>query len=443
MRHMQIRGRGHRWRQLSILCIGLIAILPAGPATVPPGASDRADHAGHGRLSDVIHRAEVRVAAAPESAPDLALRLQALLGQHSMLAADFMRGRIRGDDDFVQAANAALGKNTEAMTALVDNLFGPRAARSFRPLWGDHVVALFAYAGGVADRDDAVRAQARRDLTRFERDLGSFFAGASAGRLSTDAAQHAMLAHVDHLLTQADDYAADDYAKADSGYREAYRHTYDLGRSLAAALLAPADVAALQAPTWRLRSELGRLLAEHVVLMVDVTRAAITNTPDFDAAAELVNDNTRDLAGAVDSLFGASAAKDFQALWAYHVEQLVAYAGATAAQDADRRTAARAALRGFEQRMAAFLETATGKRLDSAGLSAALLAHDGMLLRHTDAFGAKDYRTAHEIAYQTYEHMFDLARRLAGAFGATVADRLPAGGPRTGQGGAADIVKRR
>ena len=58
--------------------------------------------------------------AAPVAAPlppaDLALRLESLLGQHSMLAADMMRGRIRGNDDFAQAANSALGKNTDAMT---------------------------------------------------------------------------------------------------------------------------------------------------------------------------------------------------------------------------------------------------------------------------------------------------------------------------------------
>lgn len=443
MRLMQIRGRGHQWQLLSILCLGVIAILVTGSATFAQRRSTPADHAGHGHVKDPNHHAAAHAAAAQESPPDLALRLQALLGQHSMLAADFMRGRIRGDEDFVQAADAALGKNTQAMTRLVGELFGPGAARSFGPLWGDHVVALFSYARGLADQDNAVRTGARETLTRFERDLGSFFAGASGGRLSTGAAHHALLAHVDHLLAQADAYAAHDYAKADSGYRQAYRHTYDLGGSLAAALLPPVQVAALQTPTWRLRSELGKLLAEHVVLMVDVTRAAVTNTPDFEAAARLVNDNTRDLAGAVDSLFGAQAAKDFQALWAYHVEQLVAYGGATAAQDVDRQAAARTNLQGFEQRFAAFLETATGKRLDSAGLSAALLAHDGMLLRHADAFAAKDYRRTHDIAYQTYEHMFDLARQLAGAFGATVASRLPAGGPQTGQGGLADLVERR
>jgi hypothetical protein len=64
-------------------------------------------------------------------------------------------------------------------------------------------------------------------------------------------------------------------------------------------------------------------------------------------------------------------------------------------------------------------------------------------LRHADAFAAKDYGTAHDIAYETYDHMFELARQLADAFGATVASRLPVGGVQTGHGGLADVVERR
>jgi hypothetical protein len=39
--------------------------------------------------------------------------------------------------------------------------------------------------------------------------------------------------------------------------------------------------------------------------------------------------------------------------------------------------------------------------------------------------------------------MFELARRLADAFGATVAARLPVGGAQTGRGGLAHVVERR
>lgn len=387
-------------------------------------------------------RADVTLAAA-KSAPELALRLEALLGQHSLLAADFMRGRIRGDEDFAQAANAALGKNTDAMGQLMGDLFGADTAKKFAPLWAEHIVELFTYARGLADQDNAVRAGARKELIEYERDLAAFFVDASHGRLTTDAANRAMQMHVDHLLMQADAYAAKDYPTADRIYRESYQHTYDLGGTVAGALLAPKEAAALQAPIWRLRSQLGELLAEHVVLVEDLTRAAVTNTPDFSAAGQIVNGNTSDLAAAMDSLFGAAAAKDFQSLWGRHVEQLMAYASATAAGDSTRREQARTSLGDFEKRMATFLESATGKRLGSSALAKAFQSHDQMLLQHADAFAAKDYGKAHDIAYETYEHMFELAHQLADAFGATVAARLPVGGVQTGYGGMADAVGRR
>jgi hypothetical protein len=93
--------------------------------------------------------------------------------------------------------------------------------------------------------------------------------------------------------------------------------------------------------------------------------------------------------------------------------------------------------------MATFLEGATGKRLTESTLAGALKAHDQALLKHADAYVGRDYTTAHDIAYQTYQHMSELALVLANAFGSTVAARLPAGAPQTGIGGMADVVEHR
>ncbi|MEV4641371.1 hypothetical protein AB0J80_28910 [Actinoplanes sp. NPDC049548] len=430
---MRMRRVEHHRYLFPLLCAGLAVILAAGAAAV--GSRQPAAVAGTGHIHS--HTGGAAVLAAPASAADRAVRLQALLGQHSVLAADLMRSRIRGDDSFAQAANAALGGNTDAMATLVGELFGTAAADTFRPMWSKHIVALFAYAGAVADKDDAARGRAHEDLVRLENDLARFFAGASHGRLPRDAALGAVAMHVGHLTRQADAYATRDYATADRLYREGFQHTYDLGLTLADALLPAHDRAVLQTPIWRLRSQLGKVLAEHAVLVEDVTRAAVTNTADFDAAADMINGNTTDLAAAVDTLFGAPTARRFQSLWASHVELLVAYAGATAAGKPDRRHEARADLRTFERRMADVLAPATGGRVPPAELSAALQAHDQMLLGHADAYAARDYKSAQDIADDTYEHMFELARRLADGFGATVAARLPQGGAQTGYGGLA------
>jgi len=416
---MRLHGKGQLWRVLPFLCTGLLFL---APAAAPVAAAQHAPAAAR---------------RAPAAA-DLAIRFEALLGQHSVLAADLMRSRIRGDDDFVQAANAALGRNTSDMTALVGQLFGKQTADQFSPMWSEHIVELVAYAGALAARDDAAKGDAQHELTEYEEALGDFFAKASKGRLATGPARKAIIEHVGHLTGQADAYAAGDYATADELYRMGYQHTYDLGLTLAEALLPAADRATLREPLWRLRSQLGKLLAEHAVLVEDLTRAAVTNTPDFTASGDMINGNTRDLAAAMDTLFGAAAARRFQSLWGDHVEQLVAYS--QAGGDQAKKDAARTAMAGIEKRLGEFLSGATGERIGTGPLTTALREHDAMLMKHADAYGAKDYATAHDVAYRTYQEMFDLARTMADAFGANVAARLPRGGAQTGYGGMAAVV---
>jgi hypothetical protein len=60
-----------------------------------------------------------------------------------------------------------------------------------------------------------------------------------------------------------------------------------------------------------------------------------------------------------------------------------------------------------------------------------------MLTQQVDAFTARDFPRAHDLAYSTYQDMFSISGQLAAAFGDTVAARLPQGGAHTGGGGTA------
>lgn len=380
-------------------------------------------------------------AIAPAEAPtgpltpgELGLRLQSLLGQHTVLAADMMRGRLRDDPDLAQAANAALGKNTDAMGKLVGSAFGSQAAQTFTPLWANHVTALFNYSRGLAEDDAAVQAQAKVAVTKFEGELSGFFSAASQGRLSKETAVGAVTTHITHLIDQADAWKAGDYAKSAAAYRQGYAHAHQLGLALASTLLAPADAKVLGTPTWRLRSALTQLLGEHVALVVGAMRAGATDGPDFRAAAAAVNGNTTDLAAAVGVLFSKDAGIAFQQLWADHIDLLVSYAAAVAKGDEAAKTRIAGGLDGFEGKLAAFLSTATGDKLAATALAKALQSHDSMLRQQVDAFVAKEYTTAHDVAYSTYQEMFGLSGQLAEAFGETVAKRLPVGAADTGGG---------
>jgi len=374
---------------------------------------------------------------AGDSPAEVALQLESLLGQHSVLVADMMRSRIRGDDDFAQAASAAVTRNSDDLTAVVKQMFGEQAATAFHVTWTDHTTAFFNYARSLATGDTKARADAQAQLVKFETGLGDFFSSASQGRLPQDAAHSTLTTHVNHLNQQADAYAAHDYAKSADLYRTAYSHAFTIGQALATTLLPPDQAAALSQPSWQLRSELDRLLGEHIALAVATLRAGASESPDFPAEAAGLNKNTDELTAAMGTLFGPAAGQQFMTLWADHVDALVGYAAATAGHDDAGRQAALDKLRAFEGKLSALLGSATGNRVPAAELASAFLHHDQMLTEQVDASANKDYAKAHDLAYTAYQDTFALSKQLASAFGETVAAKLPRGGAETGAGGTA------
>jgi hypothetical protein len=226
-------------------------------------------------------------------------------------------------------------------------------------------------------------------------------------------------------------------------YRQSYEHTYGLGGALASALLPPASAATLTTADWRLRSELTRLLGEHVALAVTAMRSGYAHWPDFDAAAANLNANTMDVTQAVDGIFGANAARSFQSLWADHIDSLMQYTAALAMHDNAKRAAAVTRMNKFQDSFAAFLAGATGNRLPLGDLTSAMVMHDQMLIQQIDAFAAKRYQQAHDVAYTTYTDIGGLSGKLATAFAATAMAKAPRGGIQTGYGGMAPLVERR
>ena len=394
---------------------------PSAPAAAPPGAPAQSS--------------------AAEAGTDGALRLEALLGQHTIQAGDLMRGRLRNDEDFAQAANAAVGQNTEELAQQVGALGGADAAARFQGLWTDHVTALVNYSRGLATNDAAVRDEARARLDALNGEIADVIATATQGRLDRETVQKELGTHVDHLVAQADAYAAKDYAGANTALREGYQHAFRLGGTLATGLLPPDQAAGLGAPAWQLRSEMTRLLGEHVGLALGTLRAGATNGPDFPAMVDSLNGNTTDVTAAVGSLFGEPAASQFMSLWADHLDLLGTYAADVGADKQNRRQAVQDDLHNWQQRFAAFIDTATQSRVPAPDLAAALLGLDDLLLQQVDAFAARDFPRAQQLANQTYPQVFGLARNMADAFGATLAARMPQGGAKTGAGGmAADLV---
>jgi hypothetical protein len=370
----------------------------------------------------------------------LRAQLEQLLGQHAILTVRLTRARLRGDEDLAQTADEALSKNAADLAAPIGAVYGAEAAETFEQAWFNHITYVFNYARGVADDDAAVKSEARNQLDDYVTDLSEFLAEATHQAMPVEVVAEELRMHVGHLLEQVDAYAAEDYERAFQLERESYAQMFPLGKALATGIVTGEGAqlpAEFDSPAAALQSQLGMTLGEHAELAVDAMRSGISGLPDFPAAAGALDQNTSELTGMIESVFGAESARSFQALWGDHIDAFVAYTQALAGKDEAAQEAAQARLTGFNSDFAQFLSTATQGRLDTAALADAFVMHEEMLLRQINEYAAADYSTAHQVSYEAYQHMFALADQAATAIGETVEEGSPKGGAETGVGGTA------
>jgi TolA-binding protein len=391
--------------------------------------------------SAAVHEHGSRVPAVKAvDASDLRAQVEQLLGQHAILTVRLTRARLRGDGDLAQSADEALSKNTADLGELIGTVYGAEAAEKFEQMWFGHVTYLFNYARGVADKDEAVKSQARRQLDDYTTDLSEFLETATKKAAPASVVAAGLRMHVDQLMQQVDAYGRGDYERAFALERESYAHMFPLSKTLAAAILTGGGAALpvdFDSPARQLQSRLGMLLGEHAELAVDAMRSGISNSADFPAAGAALDGNTREITAMIESVFGATSAGSFQALWADHIDAFVTYTQALVADDAALEKTATERLKEFNVHFAAFLSTSTQGRLGTPALADAFVMHEDLLLRQINAYAERDYSTAHQLSFDAYEHMFALAAQAATAIGDTVTAQSPTGGPQTGGGGMA------
>jgi hypothetical protein len=441
VRHRPIHRRfvGYRAAILGVAACMAVAVLPGCSSQ---WTADQDEHAGQPIAESAAVHEHTSGAATVKAidASDLRAKLEQLLGQHTILTVRLTRARLRGDGDLAQSADEALGENAADLGELIGTVYGGEAAEKFEQLWFGHVTYLFNYARGVADKDEAAKSQARRQLDDYTTELSQFLEAATKKAAPASVVAPELRMHVDQLLQQVDAYASEDYDRAFALERESYEHMFPLGKALAAGILTgggarlPAD---FDSPTRQLQSRLGLLLGEHAELAVDAMRSGISNSPDFPAAGAALDANTREITAMIESVFGPVSAGSFQALWADHIDAFVTYTQALAADDAALEDAATERLKGFNANFAAFLSTSTQGRLGAPTLADAFEMHEDLLLRQIKAYAERDYNTAHQLSFHAYQHMFALAAQAATAIGDTATAQSPTGGPQTGEGGMA------
>jgi hypothetical protein len=421
----------------------------AAPGSDRLAAGQPAEHAS-GHAHSAATSAVPAVAASPSPPavvaaqqvaddPAVALRseLERLLGAHVLLADEVVRGQLLGREDVVRASSESIGRNTDELVEAVTSLAGPEIGEQFRTTWERHVEVLGQYATALEEGDEAGQQAARDAYGKAEGELATALSAVVGGKVPQADLTAATTAHGEHLLGQADAYAAKDYAKAAGIQRDAFAHMIVMADVLARGVAAAKGLPTTELDTPRrdLHSALSRLLAEHMGLMVQVLRATQDEAPDLAAAGEALNANTADLGAAIGTLFGAEASRQFLGLWAAHIEGLIDVARNS--DDPEAQRAGREAQQQYAPQLARFLATATEERLPAIDLAAALTVHDDHLLNMTDAYAAEDYEKSQQEADAGYAHMMQLAGVLAVAIGETQAARLPQGGAATGGGGTA------
>jgi hypothetical protein len=170
------------------------------------------------------------------------------------------------------------------------------------------------------------------------------------------------------------------------------------------------------------------LLDGHVYLAGITVVEGVTNgldSPQFKAAAATLDQNSQDLAGAIASVYGPAAGKQFLSLWRKHIGFFVDYTAGRATGDHAKEAKALKALENYKKDFSAFLAKATGGNLPANSAAAALQMHVNSLIDAINAVvdGKGDpfallYTAAHE-------HMPSTAGALAGAIAAQSPDKFP------------------
>ena len=183
------------------------------------------------------HRTD-RPAPATSATPAAALRttLNALLGEHVILAAAATGAALDGRQAEFKAAAGALDANSTDIARAIGSVYGADAEQAFLPLWRRHIGFAVDYTLGVATKDQSKQQKAVADLLAYTQDFGAFLESANPNlpkSVVADLVKH----HVVTLKEVIDAQASRDYARAYTAQRAATAHMAMIADPLTGAIV--------------------------------------------------------------------------------------------------------------------------------------------------------------------------------------------------------------
>jgi uncharacterized protein YutE (UPF0331/DUF86 family) len=376
--------------------------------------------------------AEVTTAALDEGAAALTQTLTDLLDSHVYLASIAVStGLTAGlDSPEFEAAAATLDQNSQDLAGAIESVYGAEAGDAFLKLWRQHIGFFVDYTAGRATKDDAKADKALKALENYKKDFSEFLDTATGGELPADAASDALQMHVNSLIDAIDAAIAGDPKVFDNIYEAATGHMPMTATALAGAITAqfpdkfPGSV---DDPGAVLQQTLTDLLDSHVYLASIAVSTGLTaglDSPEFEAAAATLDQNSQDLAAAIESVYGAEAGDAFLKLWRQHIGFFVDYTAGRATKDDAKADKALKALENYKKDFSEFLDTATGGELPADAASEALQMHVDSLIDAIDAAIAGDPKVFEKIYEAATGHMPMTASALAGAITAQFPEKF-------------------
>jgi hypothetical protein len=164
------------------------------------------------------------------------------------------------------------------------------------------------------------------------------------------------------------------------------------------------------------RGRFEQLLGQHALLAMRLARSEVDRTPDLQQVVQSsLAANTDALHQAVGVTFDGAQADRFQQLWKGYTDDLAAYASGTATGNSAGTQEARNALLESCRDWGAWLDSASGGRVQAAEATGSAQARVTELMDQADAYAAKDYKRAYKLERDTYERTYGAGTTLAKA----------------------------
>ncbi|MGO1550223.1 MAG: hypothetical protein ACTHWO_10475 [Nesterenkonia sp.] len=319
---------------------------------------------------------------AQSEAADVRGQMTALFQEHVYLAGIGVATAYHAgpDSDEFELATETLDANSVALADAVGELAGDDARESFLRNWREHIGYFVDYAVATDAGDEEGMNQAVDDLREYADGVGDFFDRTTDGELPADTVTESFNGHIDTFTAAVDSMAAGD-ADAFSNLKMASDHIVEGSAVMTEGLTAAAGLEGdPNDEATEVRATLTAGLNEHVYLastavFVAYTEDEGTDSEAFDAATQVLDENTVELADAVGELAGDESRQAFLDLWREHIGYFVDYAEAIAGGDDAAAEEALMNLDQYRQDAGEFFEEISAGELPADDIAEGLSMH--------------------------------------------------------------------